>query len=70
MYVCVCNAITERDIRAAVAEGVREFGQLQERLRVSTCCGTCRDDARACLDACRTRESSSAGTLQSALSFA
>lgn len=70
MYVCLCNAITERDIRAAVAEGVREFGQLQERLRVSTCCGTCREDARACLDACRTLEPSSAAAREPELSYA
>ncbi len=53
MYVCICNAVTERDIHSAVAEGAASLDDLQERLRVSTCCGSCRDEAEACLDRCR-----------------
>jgi len=53
MYICVCNAVTDRDIRAAAAAGVDDFVDLQERLGVSTCCGACRDDAQACLNSAR-----------------
>ncbi len=46
MYVCVCNAVTEHDIRAAAADGVRRFGELQARTGCSTCCGCCEAQAR------------------------
>jgi len=46
MYVCVCKAVTDRQIRAAAAGGVEDFETLQERLGVATCCGRCADCAR------------------------
>ncbi|TAL72322.1 MAG: (2Fe-2S)-binding protein [Rhodanobacter sp.] len=48
MYICMCNAVTDRDIRRAVAEGVRTFAELQQRTRCSTTCGCCMGEARAC----------------------
>nr|WP_049620794.1 (2Fe-2S)-binding protein [Frateuria defendens] len=50
MYICLCNAVTDHDIRRAAAEGVRSFGELQARTGCSDCCGTCESAARACLD--------------------
>ncbi|ARP84845.1 (2Fe-2S)-binding protein [Bordetella genomosp. 9] len=41
MYVCVCNAITERQVRAAVDGGATTLDDLQFELGVATCCGTC-----------------------------
>jgi bacterioferritin-associated ferredoxin len=53
MYVCVCNAVTERDIRTIVEQGFRSMGDLREQLGVGTCCGRCADCARKLLrDAC------------------
>ncbi len=49
MYVCICNAVTEREIEAVAAEGAQSFDQLQESLPVATCCCQCRDAAEACL---------------------
>jgi bacterioferritin-associated ferredoxin len=49
MYVCVCNAVTDREIRAAAEEGVRTLEALGERLKVATCCGRCADCARRVL---------------------
>ena len=49
MYVCICNAITEKDIRDAVDEGAISFYQLKQKLGVSACCGTCADETRNCL---------------------
>jgi bacterioferritin-associated ferredoxin len=46
MYVCVCNAITDREIRSAVALGARSLADLQTTLGVATCCGRCADCAR------------------------
>ncbi len=50
MYVCVCNAVTERDIVEAMKDGVRTMAQLEETLLVATCCGKCRDAAIECLE--------------------
>lgn len=53
MYVCVCRAITDREIRAAVRDGVATFGELQARLGVASCCGRCEPRARALLQEAR-----------------
>jgi len=42
MYVCICQAVTDRQIHHAVREGVVTFEQLRMELGVSTCCGRCR----------------------------
>jgi len=41
MYICVCNAITERQVRACVAAGATTLGDLQFELGVASCCGCC-----------------------------
>ncbi|MBN9478491.1 MAG: hypothetical protein ABS43_24020 [Bordetella sp. SCN 67-23] len=45
MYVCVCNAITERQIRSSVESGSTTLADLQFDLGVATCCGSCADTA-------------------------
>jgi bacterioferritin-associated ferredoxin len=49
MYVCVCNAVTERDIDTAMAEGCCTLRQLREQLGVGACCGRCTGCARELL---------------------
>ena len=49
MYICLCNAVTDGDIRRAVADGVRTFSELQARTGCSDCCGCCEPEARASL---------------------
>lgn len=49
MYVCVCNAVTDRQIRRAVRNGIVTFERLQLELAVSTCCGRCEPFARQVL---------------------
>ena len=46
MYVCVCNAVTDRDIGSAVADGCCSMKELREQLGVGTCCGRCTGCAR------------------------
>lgn len=46
MYVCLCNGITESQIRDAVSEGARSLRELQQCLGVASCCGKCADCAR------------------------
>jgi bacterioferritin-associated ferredoxin len=49
MYVCVCNAVTDRDIREAASRGISSMEALGDQLRVATCCGRCLDHARQVL---------------------
>ncbi|WP_260986299.1 bacterioferritin-associated ferredoxin [Bordetella genomosp. 13] len=41
MYICVCNAVTERQVRACVDAGATSLGDLQFELGVASCCGCC-----------------------------
>jgi len=50
MYVCVCNAITDREIRGAVKLGARSLDDVSEALGVATCCGRCAECARGVID--------------------
>jgi len=49
MYVCVCNAVTDRDIGSAVAEGCGSLRELRDQLGVGNCCGRCTGCAREVL---------------------
>jgi len=49
MYICMCNAVTDSDIRRAAADGVTSFAELQARTGCSDCCGCCEQEARASL---------------------
>ena len=49
MYICICNNVTEKDIREAVDAGARTMDCLSESLAVSTCCGQCACAADECL---------------------
>lgn len=46
MYVCVCQAVSDHDIRRAVARGARTFEDVQLRTGCTTCCGGCENAAR------------------------
>jgi len=49
MYICLCNAVTDHDIRREAANGVHSFSELQARTGCSDCCGCCEQQARATL---------------------
>lgn len=49
MYICVCNGITERDIRASAEEGTRTMHDLEKCLGVGAGCGKCRSAAKQIL---------------------
>ncbi|NLW97554.1 (2Fe-2S)-binding protein [Luteimonas wenzhouensis] len=53
MYVCICNGITDQDIRAAAEAGCSSLPELTMRTGVGACCGTCIETAGALLEACR-----------------
>jgi bacterioferritin-associated ferredoxin len=41
MFVCICNGITEHQVRAAIGEGARTVDELSARLGVASGCGCC-----------------------------
>jgi bacterioferritin-associated ferredoxin len=41
MFVCVCNGITEHQVRAAIGDGARTLDELSARLGVAAGCGCC-----------------------------
>lgn len=50
MIVCICHRVSDRDIARQVKAGCRDFGDLQDELRVATACGACTDCARQTFD--------------------
>jgi bacterioferritin-associated ferredoxin len=49
MIVCVCNNISDREIRQAVDLGLSSMAELHRELGVGTCCGKCVSYAREVL---------------------
>jgi bacterioferritin-associated ferredoxin len=41
MYVCICNGVTDGDIREAAARGARTVKDLRRELGVASDCGKC-----------------------------
>ena len=50
MYICICNAITERDVRECVRKGCCSMDELSVELGVGTGCGRCRPTASEILN--------------------
>ena len=50
MYICLCQAVTDHDIEAAVRAGARTMYEVQQLLAVSTGCGTCASAAQMVID--------------------
>ncbi|KAB7623037.1 bacterioferritin-associated ferredoxin [Alkalilimnicola sp. S0819] len=49
MYVCICNAVTDKQIRRAVADGAQSMRELRKQLGVCSDCGKCGPCAREIL---------------------
>lgn len=54
MIVCLCNRVSDRDIRHAVqVQGVTDFEVLKDLTRAASCCGCCHDCAREVFEQAR-----------------
>jgi bacterioferritin-associated ferredoxin len=51
MYVCVCQAISDRQIREVVDRGAASVYEVQAHLPVASCCGRCEDSVRQVIEA-------------------
>jgi bacterioferritin-associated ferredoxin len=56
MYVCLCNNVTDRQIRETVRRGADSLPDVQRQLPVATCCGACEDTAREIIEVERDRK--------------
>lgn len=53
MYVCLCNGVTDTQIKSAVAEGCDSLRDLRRTLNVATQCAKCARHARQVLKEAR-----------------
>jgi bacterioferritin-associated ferredoxin len=49
MYICICQAVTDSEIRACVSLGANSLDELREHLGVAAGCGQCASAAAALL---------------------
>jgi len=50
MYVCICRAVTDREIRNAVEAGTRTVRGLRKQLGCAGQCGKCARQVREIMD--------------------
>lgn len=50
MYVCLCNAVTDNQIREAVAQGTCTYKELRKNLGIAGQCGKCGKCAKKILN--------------------
>ena len=50
MFICVCKAVREREVKAEVEAGASTFREVRDALEVGTCCGRCVPVTRALID--------------------
>ena len=50
MYVCLCQAVTDTEIREAASAGTQDLDRLSDTLGVGAGCGSCRETAQAIID--------------------
>jgi len=53
VYVCICRAVTEQEIRDAIELGAHTLHALRKHLGVSTECGKCAHEVKRILKECR-----------------
>jgi bacterioferritin-associated ferredoxin len=63
MYVCVCNGVTDRDIRQAAQAGCGSMAELTMRTGCGACCGSCVEMATQQLDEARAQAQPAAGNV-------
>ena len=59
MYICICNQVTESQLRYQIEDGATTVGQLRESLGVTDQCGKCAICVKTCLKEHREQTSSS-----------
>ena len=55
MYVCLCAAVTDRDIQAAIDQGARSVADVTQSSGAGSRCGSCRPTIASMLDRAATQ---------------
>ena len=50
MYICICNAVTDKEIKKAIRNGAGSIKKLNQQLNVGSNCGSCVSSVQALLD--------------------
>ncbi len=50
MIVCICRAVSDRQIRAVVSDGARSMAEVRAELGAGECCGKCSRQVRELID--------------------
>lgn len=50
MYICICNPVTDTQVRQAISQGCHSLSALQSALGVGAGCGRCTDSAHEILE--------------------
>jgi len=50
MYVCICAAVTDTEVRSCIARGARSVDEVGEACAAGTGCGSCHDEIEAEID--------------------
>jgi bacterioferritin-associated ferredoxin len=50
MFVCLCVAVTDQDIQAAIDQGARSVADVTQSLGAGSRCGSCRPTIASMLD--------------------
>ena len=50
MYVCICNAVKEADLRGVARGGARDATQAYAAIGVEVCCAQCLEFAQEIID--------------------
>jgi bacterioferritin-associated ferredoxin len=58
MIVCICKAVSDRHIRAAVEDGATRLQQVSRQTGLGTCCGKCLPEAKAAMAHCLAQQGS------------
>ena len=56
MYICLCNGLTDRDVRGAVTRGARRVSEVHRQCGTAPQCGRCTGHIRGLVE-----ETSAAG---------
>ncbi|ODS95355.1 MAG: hypothetical protein ABS56_16050 [Lautropia sp. SCN 69-89] len=50
MIVCICRAVSDRQIRAVVSQGASSLSEVRAELGTGECCGKCSRQVRELID--------------------
>lgn len=70
MYVCVCKAVTEKQIFQAAQNGAKHLRDLKKTLGVASECGRCASCAKSCLSDAREALAISNGVVNKSINIA